>query len=171
MRSNMNLSLLVIVLAASHTATAQSSTTITRKVADGTNVRVVLSENLSSGTNHQNDPIRFEVGEDVKVGNTVLIAKGALAKGHVSEAEPKGKWGHAGRLAYSVDYATAVDGSNVRLRASFAQGGSDSKGAMMLGLSGALKHGKDISVSKGATIDAYVDGDRDVAIVQGASPK
>jgi hypothetical protein len=31
----------------------------------------------------------------------------------------------------------------------------------MLGLSGAFKKGKAVTVSKGTAIDAYVDGDRD----------
>jgi hypothetical protein len=169
MRSNANFFPLLIVFAVSHAVIAQSLAGNTRKIADGTTVRVILREDLSSGTNHQNDPVRLEVAEDIKIGNSVLIAKGAQAKGHVSEAEPKGKWGHTGRLAYSVDYATAVDGSNVRLHAAFSQGGTDSKGAIMLGLSGALKKGKDISVPKGTIIDAYVDGDREVALLQEGS--
>ncbi len=153
----------LIVAATCNIAVSQSPATNVRKIPDGTTVSVVLDEDLSSGSSHQNDPVHFVVAEEVKVAGTVLIAKGSSAKGHITEAEPKGKWGHTGRLAYSVDYATAVDGSNVRLRATFAQGGTDSKGAIMLGLSGAFKHGKDISVSKGTTIDAYVDGDREVA--------
>jgi hypothetical protein len=34
----------------------------------------------------------------------------------------------------------------------------------MLGLSGAFKHGKNVDAAKGTTMDAYVDGDREVSI-------
>ncbi len=143
---------------------AQQEPNKTLKIPDGTIIRVALTEPLSSGTNHQNDQVHFAVAEDVTIGTVVVIAKGASAIGHVSEAEPKGKWGHAGKLAFSVDYAKAVDGSNIRLRASSAQGGQDSKGALMLGLSGAFKHGKEITIAKGTALDAYVDGDRSVTL-------
>lgn len=143
---------------------AQTASGKALKIPDGTIVRVVLTQPLSSGTNHQNDAVHAEVAEDLKVGDVVVIAKGAPAIGHVSEVEPKGKWGHSGKLAFSVDYAKAIDGSNVRLRASSAQGGQDSKAALMLGLSGAFKHGKDIEMAKGTAMDAYVDGDRSVTV-------
>ncbi len=133
------------------------------KIPDGTIIRVIIIDSLNSGTSHQNDRVHFEVAEDVMVSGVIVIAKGAPALGHVTEAEPKGKWGHEGKLAFTVDYAKAVDGTNVRLRASSAQGGGDSKAALMLGLSGAFKHGKDIDVAKGTAMDAYVDGDREVS--------
>lgn len=150
--------------ASSASVWAQQSATKVLKVPDGTIVRIILTESLSSGANHQNDAVHLEVTEDVNVAGRVVIAKGAPAIGRVSEAEPKGKWGHSGKLAFSVDYAKAVDGNNVRLRANSTQGGQDSKAALMLGLSGAFKHGKDVRVAKGTTMDAYVDGDRDVTV-------
>lgn len=100
----------------------------------------------------------------MKVGGVVLLAKGATVIGHITQAEPKGRWGDSGDLAYSLDYAKAVDGGNVRLRASSSQGGGDSKAAMMLGLSGAFKHGKDIDIPKGTSISAYIDGDHTVTL-------
>lgn len=142
----------------------------TVKIPDGTVVQVVLTQALSSANNHQNDAVHFEVADDIRVGGVLVIAKGAPAVGHISEAEPKGRWGHSGKLSYSVDYAKAVDGSNVRLRASASQGGQDSKAALMLGLSGAFKHGKDAKVAKGATMSAYVDGDNAVSVSATPAP-
>lgn len=134
------------------------------KIPDGTIVSVKITEDLNSGKNHQNDPVHGKIADDIKVGGVVVIAKGASVIGHVTQAEPKGRWGHAGKLAYTLDYAKAVDGSNIRLRGSSSQGGQDSKGAMMLGLSGAFMHGKNIDVPKGTSLDAYVDGDHTVTI-------
>lgn len=143
---------------------AQQTPPSTVKLPDGTILRVVTAETLSSGTNHQNDIIHFKIADEVKVGNVVVIAKDAPAVGHIIDAEPKGRWGHSGKLAFSVDYATAVDGSNVRLKARSSQGGTDSKGAFMLGLSGAFIHGKDITIPKGTAINTYVDGDHEVTL-------
>lgn len=131
---------------------------------DGTIVPITLSEELNSGKSHQNDPVHAEIAEDVKVAGVIVIAKGASVVGHVITAAPKGSWGHSSELSYSLDYAKAVDGSNVRLRASSSQGGGDSKAAMMLGLSGAFKHGKDIDIPKGTSISAYIDGDHTVML-------
>ncbi len=134
------------------------------KIPDGTIVSVTITEALSSEKSHQNDPVHGKLAEDINVGDVIVMAKGAQVIGHVTEAEPKGRWGHSGSLAYSLDYAKAVDGSNVRLRASSSQGGEQSKAALMLGLSGAFKHGKSIDVAKGASLNAYVDGDHTVTL-------
>jgi hypothetical protein len=47
------------------------------KIPDGTIVKVVITEALSSQKNHVNDPVHFEAAEDVKVGNMIVVAKGA----------------------------------------------------------------------------------------------
>lgn len=143
---------------------AQQSQNKTVKVLDGTIIHVVLTEPLSSAKNHQNDIVHFETADDIKVADTVVVPKGASVIGRISEAEPKKGWGHSGKLAFSVDYVKAVDGTNVRLRASSTHGGQDSKGALMLGLSGAFIHGKDVNIPKGTAIDAYVDGDREITV-------
>lgn len=143
---------------------AQQKESKTVKIPDGTIVSVTITEALSSEKSHQNDPVHGKLAEDIKVGDVIVLAKGAQVIGHVTEAEPKGRWGHSGSLAYSLDYAKAVDGSNVRLRANSSQGGEQSKAALMLGLSGAFKHGKSIDVAKGTSLNAYVDGDHEVTL-------
>lgn len=143
---------------------APNASPTTVKITDGTIITITLTEELNSDKNHQNDQVHGIVADEVQVGGSVVIAKGAAVIGHVTEAESKGRWGHSGSLAYSLDYAKAVDGSNVRLRASSSQGGEQSKAALMLGLSGAFKHGKDIDVKKGTSLSAYVDGDHTVTI-------
>jgi len=143
---------------------AQQTESKTVKIPDGTVVTVTITEALSSEKSHQNDPVHGNLVEDIKVGDVIVMAKGAAVIGHVTEAEPKGRWGHSGSLAYSLDYVKAVDGSNVRLRANSSQGGEQSKAALMLGLSGAFKHGKSVDVAKGASLNAYVDGDHEVTL-------
>lgn len=139
------------------------------KIPDATNVRLSLTEALNSATNNVDDPVRFEVTEDVKVGDVIAIPKGSTAVGHVVEVEPRRRMGRAGKLNFALDHVKALDGSNVRLRASSNRKGDDKTGTVIVGtvlLSPLflIMRGKDVSIPRGTTIAAYVDGDRDVAL-------
>jgi len=141
----------------------------TLKIQDATAVRLSLTESLSSATNNVDDPVRFEVTEDVMVGDLVAIARGSTAVGHVVEVEPRRRLGRAGKLNFSIDHVKAPDGTNVRLRASSARKGEDKTGTVIVGtvlLSPLflIMRGKDVSIPKGTNVIAYVDGDREVAI-------
>jgi hypothetical protein len=137
----------------------------TLKIQDGTIIRVTFTEELSSEKNHPGDSVPCEIAEDLKVGEVVAIAKGTPVTGQVSQAEKKGGWGKSGTLAFSIDYVKAIDGNNVRLRGSSAQGGKQfSAGAAVMGLSGGLKKGKPIVMPKGSTMNVYVDGNHDVTV-------
>ena len=138
------------------------------KVQDATAVRLSLTESLSSATNSVDDPVRFEVTEDVRAGDFILIAKGSTAVGHVVEVEPRRRLGRAGKLNFSIDFVKAADGGNIRLRASSARKGEDKTGTVIVGtvlLSPLflIMRGKDVSVPRGTNVIAYVDGDREIA--------
>jgi hypothetical protein len=137
------------------------------KVPDATAIRLSLSESLSSATNEVDDPVRFEVTEDVKVGEFIAIPKGSTAVGHVVEVEPRRRMGRAGKLNFSIDHVKAVDGSSLRVRASSTRKGDDRTGAVIIGTVIVsplflIMRGKDISIPKGSSLVAYVDGDREV---------
>ena len=141
----------------------------TVKIADATSIRLSLTEPLNSATNKEDDPVRFEETEDIKVGDVVAIPKGATAVGHVVDVEPRRRMGRAGKLNFSVDYVKAPDGTNVRLRASATRKGEDKTGTVIIGsvvLSPLfmIMRGKDIAIPAGTQIPAYVDGDREVAL-------
>jgi hypothetical protein len=89
----------------------------TLKAQDATAVRLTLTETLSSATNSVDDPLYFELTEDVKIGDIVAIAKGSTAVGHVIEVEPRRRLGRAGKLNFAIDHVKAPDGANIRLRA------------------------------------------------------
>jgi len=141
----------------------------TIKVSDATGVRLSLTEPLSSATNKEDDPVRFEVTEDVKVGDIVAIPKGSTAVGHIVDVEPRKRMGRAGKLNFSVDHVKAPDGTNVRLRASATRKGEDKTGTVIIGsvvLSPLfmIMRGKDINIPAGTEIMAYVDGDREISL-------
>lgn len=141
----------------------------TLKIQDATAVRLSLTESLSSATNNVDDPVRFEVTEDVKAGDAIAIPKGSSAVGHVAEVEPKRRLGRAGKLNFTIDHVKAPDGSNIRLRASSARKGEDKTGTVIVGsvlLSPLflIMRGKDVNIPKGTEVIAYVDGDREVSL-------
>src|SRR5579859_7222961 len=98
------------------------------KILDSTPVPLSLMDSLSSRTNDVDDPVHFEVVDDVKVGDVIAIPKGSTATRHVVESEGRKRLGRAGKLNFTVDYVKAPDGTNVRLRASSTRKGKDETG-------------------------------------------
>jgi len=138
---------------------------------DGTPVKLRLTRNLSSADAKTGDTVDFEVLEDVKVKETILIPRGGIAWATVTDAQPKRRMGRGGKLDVNIDNVRLVDGERVPLRAvKDAKGGSHT-GAM----TGAIvataivffpaaplflfMKGKDITIPKGTEITAYVNGD------------
>jgi hypothetical protein len=145
------------------------STPSTIKIQDATAVHLALSQSLSSATNKVDDPVTFDVTEDVKVGDAIAIPKGSTAAGHVVEVEPRRRLGRAGKLDFAIDNVKAPDGSNVRLRASSIRKGEDKTGTVIVGtvlLSPLflLMRGKDVTIDKGTALTVYVDGDREISL-------
>jgi hypothetical protein len=141
----------------------------TVKIPDSTPIPLSLLDSLSSGTNDVDDPVHFEVTDDVKVDEVVAIPKGSTATGHVVESEGRKRMGRAGKLNFTVDYVKAPDGTNVRLRASSTRHGKDETGTVIVGtvlLSPLflIRRGHETQVPKGTKINAYVDGDREITL-------
>ncbi len=133
------------------------------KIRDATLVRLSLKDSLTSATNRVDDPVRFEVTEDVKVGDLVVIPEGATASGHVVEARPKAVFGRSGKLNFTVDHVEAPDGTSVRLRATSTQK-EDSSGSLLMAPFSLVLGGKDISIPKGTQFNTYVDGDQEITL-------
>ncbi|HXM95855.1 MAG TPA: PEGA domain-containing protein [Candidatus Dormibacteraeota bacterium] len=138
---------------------------------DGTPVKLRLSRNVSSADAHQGESVDFEVLEDVAANGIVVIPKGSVAIGTVTEAQPKRRMGRAGKLEIVLDYVRLADTEKAAIRAvKEAKGGSHTVG-MTAGIvaTGLLffpaapfflfMHGKDITVPKGAEVTGYVNGD------------
>ena len=138
---------------------------------EDTPVRMTLTRTMSSKDAKPNDKVDFEVLEDIKLGDTVVIRHGALAIGTVTEAHPKRRMGRAGKLNINIDYVQLVSGEKVPLRA--VKGGSG--GNHTAAMTGAMvatgivffpaaplflfMHGNNITIPKGTEITAYVAAD------------
>ncbi len=140
-------------------------------LAEDTPVRLKLTRTMSSHDAKVDEKVDFEVVEDVKVGDVVVVQHGGLAIATVTKAKPKARMGKAGKLDMNIDYVQLVSGDKVPLRATKGGSGGSHTGAM----TGAIvatsivffpaapfflfMHGKDITIPKGTEITAYVAGD------------
>jgi hypothetical protein len=138
---------------------------------DGTPVKLRMSQTVSSADAHVNDRVEFEVLEDIKVSEIIVIPKGGIAWGTVTEAQPKRRMARGGKLEIVMDSVRLGDGEKAALRASKEGKGGGHTGAMTAGIvaTGLLffpaapfflfMHGKDITFPKGTELPTFVDGD------------
>lgn len=131
-------------------------------IPDGTEFNVVNQALVSSKTATEGDPVDFKVDEDVLINGVVVIAKGTLVKGEVTNAEHNGHFGKSGKLSIRVSSTTSVDGQQIKLRAARGKSGSDATGStvaltVLFGPIGLLKHGSNAEMKEGARMVVYTD--------------
>lgn len=138
---------------------------------DGAPVKLRISRTVSSADASVGDTVDFEVLEEVRVADVLVIPKSGVAWATVTEAQRKRRLGRGGKLSMNIDSVRLVDGEKIALRAVKDVKGGGHVGAM----TGAIvattilfwpaaplflfMHGKDITVPKGTEITAYINGD------------
>jgi len=137
---------------------------------DGTPVRLRISQTVSSADAHVNDQVEFEVLEDIRVSDVLVIAKGGIAWGTVTDAQPKRRMARGGKLEIVMDSVRLADGERAALRATKDVKGGGHTGAMTAGIVATgliffpaapfflFMHGKDISIPKGTEVPTFVNG-------------
>jgi hypothetical protein len=130
---------------------------------EGTDVKLKFSDDLSSKTASEGDPVNLVLDEDLKVGDVVVVKAGAKATGTVSNAKKAGMMGKGGELNLRLEHLKAGD-VRVRLRGSKGKEGEGKVGTavaltVLFGPIGLIKHGKNVEVKAGTPIAAYVDED------------
>lgn len=138
------------------------------KLREGTEVRLVFAEAISSATSSEGDRINLRVDEAVKVDGITAIPNGAMGVGTVTSAHKRGFMGKAGDLNISLDYVKVGD-ERVRVRASKGKEGEGRIGStvaltVLFGPLGLLKRGKDVEIKVGAPITAFVDQDVELPV-------
>lgn len=138
---------------------------------EGTPVRLRLSRNLSSADSKTGDMVDFEVLEDVRIGNTVVIPQGATALGTVTRGKAKGRLGKGGKLDIAIDSVKTILGERIALRAVKETKGYNSAAPMTGAIVASsllffpaapfflFLKGKDVKIPKGTEVTAYVSGD------------
>ncbi len=141
------------------------------RLEDSTPVKLRLQRTISSADAQVDERVDFDVLEEIKVNDVVVIPKGSVALGTVTEAQPKRRMGRGGKLNVNIDAVRLADGEKVALRAVKESKGGGHAGAMTGAMVGTaivffpaaplflLMHGKDITIPKGTEITAYINGD------------
>src|SRR5205814_8267466 len=120
---------------------------------------------------HTGDTLHYEVLEDIMVKDPLVIPKGGIAWGTVTDAQAKRRMARGGKLDINIDAVRLTDGEKVPLRAVKDMKGGGHTGAMTGAMVGTaivffpaaplflFMHGKDITIPKGTEITAYISGD------------
>jgi hypothetical protein len=137
---------------------------------NSTPVRLRLLHNLSSADASDHQTVDLEVLEAVKVGDMIVIPKGALASGTVTDVERRGRMGHGGRLELNVESVRLPDGEKVPLRGGKTEDAGDHIGNTTNSVAATslmfwpaapvllMTHGKDAIIPAGTEIAASVNG-------------
>jgi PEGA domain len=138
---------------------------------DGTPIKLRLTRNLSSADATTGDRVDFEVLEDVKVKDMIVVPRGGLALATITEAQHKRRMARGGKLNVNIDDVRLADGEKAPLRAVKETQGGGHTGAMTGAIIGTaivffpaaplflFMHGKDTTIPKGTEITAYINGD------------
>jgi hypothetical protein len=161
-------SMLLLVLSSPWTLPADDKSLLLH---DATPVRMRLNRTISSADATVGETVDFEVLDEVKIGDTVIIPRGATAIATVTQAQPKRRMGRGGKLDVNIDYVRTITDEKIALRAVKDVSGGGHEGAM----TGAIVatsllffpaaplflfiHGKDITIPKGTEITAYTNGE------------
>jgi hypothetical protein len=137
---------------------------------DGKPVTLRISQTVSSADAHVNDRVEFEVVDDVRVADTLIIPKGGIAWGTVTEAQHKRRLGRGGKLEIVMNSVRLADGETAPLRATKEAQGGGHQGVMTAGIIATglifwpvapaflFIHGKDITIAKGTEVPTFING-------------
>lgn len=123
---------------------------------DALPVRLVLDEDIA-GDSVEGDPVKFKVGHDLRVDDTIVIRKGAPALGAIVDGAKRHVFGF-GKMTFRLDTVEAVDGKMVNLRATEAAR-TNSKHAVSNG-----RHTREVAAFAGADYTGYIDGANAVTV-------
>ncbi len=122
---------------------------------NGTPIHLKLGKTISSATAHVGDVVDLQVAEEVMVNGLLVIPRGAAATALVTEAEPKKRLGHSGKLGFNINSVRLGDDEKAAVRSYQEGSGSNSSAGAIL----PLASGKDVVFTQGTDFTAYVDGD------------
>ena len=123
-------------------------------IADGLPFRIILAEDIPSDA-EADRPLRFTAADNVVVGGSIVIAKGAAVGGEIAGKAGK-KFLSKGKLTFRLLTVEGADGKALRVRATATGSPAralDAKGA----------RSKHVAAARGAEYIGYIDGEQVVA--------
>jgi hypothetical protein len=146
------------------TATAPVSEKLVLK--EGADVNLKFSQDLSSRTATEDDPVNLVLDQDLKLGDIVIAKAGAKAVGTITHVKKAGMMGKAGELNMRLQYLIVGD-TRLKLRGTKGKEGQGKEGTavaltVLFGPIGLIKHGKNVDIKEGTPLLAYTDENFDV---------
>ena len=133
---------------------------------EGADVNLKFSQDLSSKTAAEDDPVNLVLDQDLKIGDIVIAKAGAKAVGTITHAKKAGMMGKAGELNMRLQYLIVGD-TRLKLRGTKGKEGQGKEGTavaltVLFGPIGLIKHGKNVDIKEGTPLLAYTDENFDV---------
>jgi hypothetical protein len=128
---------------------------------EGADVNLKFSQDLSSKTAAEDDPVNLLLDQDLKIGDIVIAKAGAKAVGTITHAKKAGMMGKAGELNMRLQYLIVGD-TRLKLRGTKGKEGQGKEGTavaltVLFGPIGLIKHGKNVDIKEGTPLLAYTD--------------
>lgn len=123
---------------------------------------ITLTEDIPQNA-EEGRSLSFAVAKDVRVGDLVVIAKGAGVTGSVVQAARKGPFGiGGGKMTMRLLTVDAVDGRKYKVRVQSARS-ADGKSERAVETNVKPKN-KELIAAAGTEYVAYIDGDATVSV-------
>jgi hypothetical protein len=141
------------LMASAQTApVAASAAPVNAVLADGTPIKLHMGSNTAVNTARVGENVELEVAEDVRISNTIVVAKGSVANAEVTGI-------HAGlgsgtRLDINLRSVTLADDQIVPVRSTKDRPARDSQALIVSSAS------QDASIAPGTSVIAFVDGEQ-----------
>jgi hypothetical protein len=128
---------------------------------EGADVNLKFSQDLSSKTAAEDDPVNLVLDQDLKIGDMVIAKAGAKAVGTITHVKKAGMMGKAGELNMRLQYLIVGD-TRLKLRGTKGKEGQGKEGTavaltVLFGPIGLIKHGKNVDIKEGTPLLAYTD--------------
>jgi hypothetical protein len=141
-----------VTTAAQTTPATATAAPLNAALADGTPIKLHMGSNTAVNTARVGENVELEVAEDVRVANTIVVAKGSVANAEVTGI-------HAGlgsgtRLDINLRSVTLADDQIVPVRSTKERPARDSQALIVSSAS------QDASIAPGTTVIAFVDGEQ-----------
>jgi hypothetical protein len=99
----------------------------------GTPITLAVAHEVNSSTHRQGDTFPLTVLNDVRIGDTVVIPRGAPAQGEVTWRTGKGAFGKSGKLEFSLRYID-LGGQHIPVTGDYRQEGEGNTIAVGVGI-------------------------------------
>jgi serine/threonine-protein kinase len=139
-----------------------SGSVVAITLTDGMPFTITLTEDIPQNA-EEGRPLNFTVAKDVRVGDLVVIAKGATVTGSIAQAARKGAFGiGGGKMIMRLLSAEAVDGHKYKVRVQSARS-AEGKSERPVETNVRPKN-KELVAAAGTEYIAYIDGDATISV-------